>query len=261
MAAVHRSWTRQQWSLAFLPGTFFGLSNYFQNLIVVEDVPAPALTFILFVSFVAVFNLAALAFWGSWKLFEHMGGATKIGLPQILLQSLWIGISGICQLAAISFLTALVREPTNWMQGYDFYFKEIVLACLPVWLIVFGCVMTGVFWLSVNEQRRSKKLEFREAGRRIYLDSDQVSNAQAEGNYVRLVADGIEHFLRLSLSSLQERLPASEFAQIHRGVLVRTSEIVRIERTPSGAYRAILKDGQELPVSRRRLKDLRGQMA
>lgn len=261
MAKLEKSWSRQHWLLALIPGTYFGLSNFFQNLIAIENIPAPGTTFIFFILFIAIFNLAALAFRGSWKLFEYMGGTSQFGLSQVILQSLWIGVSSISHLAVISLLTTIVREPVNWRHEYAFYFEEIVVTCLPIWIIVFGFVTTGVLWLSSAEERRPKKLEFREAGRRIFLDSNQVSVAQSEGNYVRLVADGTEHFLRLSLSALEKRLPASEFTQLHRSALARVSEIVRIERTPTGAYRAILKDGQELPVSRRRLKYLRSQMA
>ncbi|GAB5487779.1 MAG: hypothetical protein Pars2KO_13490 [Parasphingorhabdus sp.] len=261
MATLQKSWSRQHWLLALLPGTYFGLSNFFQNLIVVENMPAPGSTLIFFVSFILIFNLSALAFLGSWKLFEYMGGVSQFGLAQTIMQSLWIGISSIAHLAVISLLTTIIREPVNWRHDYALYFEEIVVTCLPIWLIVFGCVMTGVIWLSRDEETQPKKLEFREAGKRIYLDSGQVSVAQSEGNYVRLVADGTEHYLRLSLSALQKRLPASEFTQVHRGALARISEIVRIERTSTGAYRAILKNGQELPVSRRRLKNIRGKMA
>jgi len=73
---------------------------------------------------------------------------------------------------------------------------------------------------------------------------------QAEDNYVRLYAGGRSHLVRATLSSLEQKLAASDFVRIHRSAMVPISRIAKLKRLGSDRHVVVLADGTQLRVSR-----------
>ncbi|NOT34920.1 MAG: response regulator transcription factor [Candidatus Eisenbacteria bacterium] len=71
------------------------------------------------------------------------------------------------------------------------------------------------------------------------------------GNYVTIHTGGRELLHRITLSQLEEQLPAREFARIHRGAIVNVAEVAEIRRSPHGDGEIVLRDGTMLRMSRR----------
>lgn len=85
----------------------------------------------------------------------------------------------------------------------------------------------------------------------LVLDADEIDWIAADDYYADLYAGGRRHLLRESLSSLEERLEASDFVRVHRSAIVNVSR-VRELRTVGDNVVVVLRDGTEVPVSRRR---------
>lgn len=83
---------------------------------------------------------------------------------------------------------------------------------------------------------------------------------QAEQKYVTVRHIAGEELIEESLKQLEEEF-ADNFVRIHRSLLVAVARIEALERLPDGNYRVRLRhNAGYLPVSRRRLSELKGRL-
>lgn len=83
---------------------------------------------------------------------------------------------------------------------------------------------------------------------------------QAEGDYIRLHADG-GGLMRGTLAGLEERLDPVSFVRVHRSAICRLGAIVGLRRKPTGALAVLLASGAEAPVGRSYAGGLRALLA
>ena len=74
---------------------------------------------------------------------------------------------------------------------------------------------------------------------------------QAQGNYVGLHVRGHDYLLRSTLADLLEQLDPARFARVHRSYAVNLDHIAEIEPLEAGDARLRMKDGSQVPCSRR----------
>lgn len=96
----------------------------------------------------------------------------------------------------------------------------------------------------------SEPLVVHEAGKVLFFDPRTVTRFHAEDKYSTFRADGREHLLRESLTTLEQRLTNAGFIRVHRAELVRLDAIRMLEPDSGGAV-LHLCDGQRVSVSRR----------
>lgn len=94
------------------------------------------------------------------------------------------------------------------------------------------------------------------------LDYDQVHYVQADGDYSRVHTYDRSYLCTASLGELEERLPATRFARIHRSYLVNLSKVASVNRPASDRFRLQLADAErtELDVARRQSRQLRERL-
>jgi two-component system, LytTR family, response regulator len=85
----------------------------------------------------------------------------------------------------------------------------------------------------------------------LVLAAHEVDWISAEDYYAVIHVLGKRHLLRESLASLEQRLDPEEFLRVHRSAIVRLDR-VRELRSRAGHVLLLLRDGTEVPVSRRR---------
>lgn len=85
----------------------------------------------------------------------------------------------------------------------------------------------------------------------LVLDADEIDWIAADDYYAELYARGRRHLLRESLTSLEARLEAADFVRVHRSAIVNVAR-VRELRAAGDSLVVVLRDGTEVPVSRRR---------
>lgn len=86
---------------------------------------------------------------------------------------------------------------------------------------------------------------------------DDIDWIEADEYYAKLHIDGRVHMIRQTMQSLDEQLPSSKFARIHRSTIVNLNRVVALEPMFQGDYTVILRDGVRLKMSRRRREVLR----
>ncbi|MBZ4396442.1 LytTR family DNA-binding domain-containing protein [Myxococcus faecalis] len=96
----------------------------------------------------------------------------------------------------------------------------------------------------------TERLVVKSATRTLLVPVEDLDWVESAGNYVTLHVGTQTHLLRETMAELEGRLPARRFARVHRSALVNVDRIVSLTPTLSGDHRLVLKDGQELTLSR-----------
>lgn len=95
----------------------------------------------------------------------------------------------------------------------------------------------GALWIERNRQR-------------VRVPIEQIDWLEAEGDYVRIHAGETAGTMRMTLAKAEEALGAHGFIRVHRSFLCRRDAIAAVSRIGTGALRARLVNGEEVPVGR-----------
>jgi two-component system LytT family response regulator len=105
--------------------------------------------------------------------------------------------------------------------------------------------------LGRDEPVRPNRLLIRTGGRVFFVRVEDIDWIEAVGNYARIHVRGASHLIRRTMSDLEERLPAGQFARIHRATIVNLDRIREMQPAFHGDYLVLLTDGTNLRLSRR----------
>jgi two-component system, LytTR family, response regulator len=100
------------------------------------------------------------------------------------------------------------------------------------------------------------RLLVRSGDRTQVLKVDDVDWVESADNYVKLHALGQTHLLRETLAHLRARLDPARFVRIHRSAVVNVDRIQSLYPLFHGDQMLVLRDGTELPLSRRYRQEL-----
>jgi two-component system, LytTR family, response regulator len=111
-------------------------------------------------------------------------------------------------------------------------------------------LVNAVAALTRQARAHSARLALRVDGRIKLVAASEIDYVEADSNAVRVHTRGGAHTLRLTLSSVEAQLDASQFVRISRSVLVRIDRIVELEPLFHGEYVVKLRDGTKLTSGR-----------
>ena len=80
---------------------------------------------------------------------------------------------------------------------------------------------------------------------------------KARGDYIRIVADDGRFLLRGRISEIERRWAPFGFVRTHRGYVANLRRAVEIRPRLNGTATLVFPDGDEVPVARRKLGELR----
>lgn len=109
----------------------------------------------------------------------------------------------------------------------------------------------------VEPIERPERFLVRTLGKEFLLPAAEVEWLQAWGNYVNLRVRGHDYPLRATMASIESRLDPARFVRVHRSYIVNLDYVQEIEPLDSGDARARMRDGGQVPVSRRYRDSLR----
>jgi two-component system LytT family response regulator len=90
------------------------------------------------------------------------------------------------------------------------------------------------------------------------IDTADIDWIEARDYNAVIWIRGKSHRIRESLTALEKRLDPARFARIHRSVIVRLDQVREWKgASADGDAMVVLRDGTELPVSRRRLAQVK----
>jgi DNA-binding LytR/AlgR family response regulator len=84
---------------------------------------------------------------------------------------------------------------------------------------------------------------------------------QAQGDYVRIVADGGRYLLRGRISDLERRWAKLGFVRVHRGYIANLARAVEVRPKLNGTAVLVFPGGEEIPVARRKVGELRRELS
>lgn len=90
------------------------------------------------------------------------------------------------------------------------------------------------------------------AGSDLILDVAEIVRIEADDYYAAVYASGRRFLVRESLDSLEARLDRRQFVRAHRRAIVNLAEVREVLSPSPGECLLLLKDGSQLPLSRRR---------
>lgn len=95
----------------------------------------------------------------------------------------------------------------------------------------------------------------------LLLDAAEVDWIEAHDDHVDIHTGPRRYRVRIPLAALEHRLDPARFTRVHRGVVVRLDCVRELRSGPIGSgAMVVLRDGTELPVSRRRLAHVRSRL-
>ena len=109
----------------------------------------------------------------------------------------------------------------------------------------------------VEPIERPERFLVRTLGKEFLLPAAEVEWLQAWGNYVNLRVRAHDYPLRATMASIEARLDPARFVRVHRSYIVNLDYVQEIEPLDSGDARARMRDGAQVPVSRRYRDSLR----
>ncbi len=100
------------------------------------------------------------------------------------------------------------------------------------------------------ETRKLERLVFKQSGKIILVRTETIDWLEADGNYVRIHAQGEAHYVRETLAGLEAQLAPQQFARISRSTLVNLEKIKELQPMFYGDYAVMLHNGSKLTLSR-----------
>jgi len=118
--------------------------------------------------------------------------------------------------------------------------------------------LTGL--LAATGNSKANCLLVREKERVLVLRPGEIDWIEADGDYVRLHVGQHAHFIRSTMSYMEERLAPEGFVRIHRSRLVNLDRIKELRPLFHGESVVILKNGARLNASHGCLKELQDRL-
>ncbi|MFI5243408.1 MAG: LytR/AlgR family response regulator transcription factor, partial [Gemmatimonadales bacterium] len=97
---------------------------------------------------------------------------------------------------------------------------------------------------------RMARIAVHDRGRVVLLDPDEIAWVGADGDYVRVHANGQRYLVRETLGAMEARLPSHQFVRIQRSTIVNVGRIGVLEPLPNREFLVRLRDGTQLRASR-----------
>lgn len=84
----------------------------------------------------------------------------------------------------------------------------------------------------------------------LLFDQRDIDWLNADGDYVRVHVKGRNYLVRHTMTAMEARLDARQFARVHRSTIVNVSRVAEIRRRGERDYHLVLTDGTRLRMSR-----------
>lgn len=109
-----------------------------------------------------------------------------------------------------------------------------------------------------QEARETGRLRLKSGGRVLFLKAGEILRAEAASNYVDIKTPSGQHFIRMTLTSLEKliREAGETHVRVHRSHLVNRSKIREVSPQSDGRLFVTLENGASLPVGQKYKADL-----
>jgi DNA-binding LytR/AlgR family response regulator len=99
--------------------------------------------------------------------------------------------------------------------------------------------------------QRPERFLVRKLRREFLIAASDIDWLQAQGNYVGLRVNGHDYLLRATLTDFLAQLDPARYARVHRSYAANLDRVAEIEPLDGGDARLHMRDGTQIPCSRR----------
>jgi DNA-binding LytR/AlgR family response regulator len=99
-------------------------------------------------------------------------------------------------------------------------------------------------------QERSSRIAIKDKGRVVFIDVEEITSVEANGNYVLLQQKAGSYLLRETIAEIAVKLKPHGFIRIHRSVLVNSKFVESIQPGVGSEYVLRTKTGKDYHVTR-----------
>lgn len=111
-----------------------------------------------------------------------------------------------------------------------------------------------------HEQNTLDRIVVKSGSNIHVIPIDDIEQLEAQDDYVMIhTADG-RFMKKETMGYLEQHLPQEQFIRIHRSHIVNINQIQRIEQYGKESYLLMLKNGNQVNVSKSRIKDLKREL-
>jgi len=96
-----------------------------------------------------------------------------------------------------------------------------------------------------------QRLPLKDTGRISFVDVNDIDWIKAQGNYVELHTASSHHFLRETMSGIENKLDPARFVRLRRSIIARIDQVSSLHPLARGEFEVVLKSGQKFKSSRR----------
>lgn len=102
----------------------------------------------------------------------------------------------------------------------------------------------------LSSPRFPGRLWFRDAGRSVGIEIQEIDWVEAAGNYVQIYTARRTHLIRHTVKAMQAKLDPEQFVRVRPSAIVNAERVQRLVHRPGGEYLITLLDGTQIPSSR-----------
>jgi two-component system LytT family response regulator len=103
---------------------------------------------------------------------------------------------------------------------------------------------------SAHAPQPRERIMVKSAGHISFLKTEEIDWIEAQGDYVRLYAQGRKFLIREKIGEMEQQFAGDRFIRIHRSTIVNVERIKEMLPLFYGEYAVILNDGTRLTLSR-----------
>lgn len=103
----------------------------------------------------------------------------------------------------------------------------------------------------VEPLQRPERFLVRKLGKEFLVSASEVEWLQAAGNYMNMHVRGRAYPLRSTMAVIETQLDPAKFVRVHRSHIVNLDCVAEIQPLDTGDARIVMRDGSEVPCSRR----------
>tara|TARA_R110002073_G_scaffold271180_2_gene434525 strand:+ start:1138 stop:1980 length:843 start_codon:yes stop_codon:yes gene_type:complete len=248
------------WVLAgYIVVTLFAISSISSSWIRLDDAVKERVSFLLYVGGMAItyFSWIGIAYLinsvrlripmfsdrhPNWWLI-HASISVGIGLLHLMLDTLmlWFSFS-----LSFNLVSAIIEKVLQWLP------YEILAYWAFLGLITAISKHYSALSENVSTSNHRKQFLITKAGLTELIEAKNIEYIESYDNYVLLWQGEKRHILKETLSNLELSLDPILFYRVHRAFIVNLKEIEKVDRKDGGRINLILRNGKQLPVSRRK---------
>ncbi|HOI32977.1 MAG TPA: LytTR family DNA-binding domain-containing protein, partial [Bacteroidales bacterium] len=114
---------------------------------------------------------------------------------------------------------------------------------------------------SLHEQQDTLERIVVKNGNQIHVISiEDIIQLEAQDDYVMIHTPEGRFMKKDTMSYMEQHLPAEQFIRIHRSNIVQIKHIKKMEQYGKESYVIILSNGNQVNVSKSRIKDLKREL-